>query len=135
MYSQIYLTFKDIELVMKRVSGDRWTLIYKIDQRWVKKNRSPEHISYDFPSLPLSLSRRCSPADDVLVLVPPAKNMQNFCTTMAHFYFQWLLQIRLCLVSTQWRTYGGKKSLQGRMNLFFHGMKLQRRCRSCGTSP
>ena len=51
---RVALTFKDIDLVMKRHPGGGWTLIYKIDQRWVKNNRDPENIWYEFllsPSL------------------------------------------------------------------------------------
>ncbi|OXV10104.1 hypothetical protein Egran_02134, partial [Elaphomyces granulatus] len=29
----------DIVLILQRVSGRSWRLIYKIDQRWVKNNR------------------------------------------------------------------------------------------------
>ena len=35
---------QDIVLVLQRVDGRHWRLIYKIDQRWVKNNRDPENI-------------------------------------------------------------------------------------------
>ena len=41
-------------LVLQRVSGRSWRLIYKIDQRWVKNNRDPDNIVYVFSS-PLAL--------------------------------------------------------------------------------
>ncbi|KAI9764758.1 MAG: hypothetical protein M1840_008027 [Geoglossum simile] len=40
------LRYKDLELVMKRLPGDGWTLIYKINQRWVKNNCDPNNISF-----------------------------------------------------------------------------------------
>ena len=40
------LRYRDIELVLQRTSAERWRLIYKIDQRWVKNNRDPENIVF-----------------------------------------------------------------------------------------
>jgi len=41
------LLYRDVELVLQRTSTERWRLIYKIDQRWVKNNRDPENIVFD----------------------------------------------------------------------------------------
>ncbi|MCJ1474750.1 hypothetical protein MMC13_003410 [Lambiella insularis] len=38
------LRYNDIELVLQRVRGEEWRLIYRIDQRWVKNNRDPDNI-------------------------------------------------------------------------------------------
>ncbi|KAI9765370.1 MAG: hypothetical protein M1840_007450 [Geoglossum simile] len=40
------LHYKDLELVMKHLPGGGWTLIYKIDQCWVKNNCDPDNISF-----------------------------------------------------------------------------------------
>ena len=40
---------KDIELVLKRIPSGGWKVIYRLDQRWVKNNRDPENIVYEFP--------------------------------------------------------------------------------------
>ncbi|KAJ4507488.1 hypothetical protein HRR83_004066 [Exophiala dermatitidis] len=40
------LRYKDVTLVLQRVSGRSWRLIYKVDQRWVKNNRDPENIVF-----------------------------------------------------------------------------------------
>ncbi|OAG42721.1 AdoMet-dependent rRNA methyltransferase SPB1 [Fonsecaea monophora] len=37
---------QDVTLVLQRVSGRSWRLIYKVDQRWVKNNRDPENIVF-----------------------------------------------------------------------------------------
>ncbi|EXJ82199.1 hypothetical protein A1O3_06012 [Capronia epimyces CBS 606.96] len=35
-----------ITVVIQRVTGRRWRLIYRLDQRWVKNNRDPENIVF-----------------------------------------------------------------------------------------
>ena len=40
------LRYRDVDLVLQRTPVGRWKLIYKINQRWVKNNRDPDHIVF-----------------------------------------------------------------------------------------
>lgn len=40
------LHYQDLTLVLQRVVGRSWRLIYRLDQRWVKNNRDPENVVY-----------------------------------------------------------------------------------------
>ncbi|MCJ1444888.1 MAG: hypothetical protein MMC23_005391 [Stictis urceolatum] len=44
------LRYRDVELVLQRASNNSWKVIYKIDQRFVKNNRSPETTKYGVAS-------------------------------------------------------------------------------------
>lgn len=43
---RLSLRYQDVTLVLQRVVGRSWRLIYKLDQRWVKNNRDPENVVY-----------------------------------------------------------------------------------------
>jgi Protein of unknown function (DUF3435) len=38
------LRYRDVDIVLQRISTDGWRLIYNIKQRWVKNNRDPKNI-------------------------------------------------------------------------------------------
>lgn len=98
-------------LILQRVSGRSWRLIYKIDQRWVKNNR--DNIVYVFT---FRLSFYLSLTGEVLFSFGAAgKDHEKFFYNDAGFLLAMAIADDALLSLS--RMYGRRKSPRARMSL------------------